>query len=150
MTKTGDEAVDSMFDEFNAVSVRAVNGRRFVAGEETIREMEFAEACEEFVAAKRKWEKIDRRAKAQVGVPDNLCYWFDALEARYQPDKRLWPLFVGKDRSSNQTAVEDTSDSVCSRFGTSLERLAQESKCLSRLALRNVLVCATFESHRRA
>ena len=99
MTKAGDETVDPVFDEIKTVSVRTVNGKRFVADEETIREMEFAEACHALVAAERKWEKIDRIAKAQVGVPDNLCEWFDALEARYQADKRLWLLFVGNDRS---------------------------------------------------
>jgi hypothetical protein len=78
MTKAGDETVDPMFDEIKTVSVRTVNGKRFVADEETIREMEFAEACDALVAAERKWEKIDRIAKAQVGVPDNLCEWFDA------------------------------------------------------------------------
>ena len=61
--------------------------------------MEFAEACDALVAAERKWENIDRIVKAQVGVPDNLCEWFDASEDRYQADKRLWLLFVGKDRS---------------------------------------------------
>jgi hypothetical protein len=62
-------------------------------------EAEFAGACDEYVRAARKFEKLDRVAKAQKGVPDNLCAWFDALEEQYKADKRLWLLFVGADRS---------------------------------------------------
>jgi hypothetical protein len=57
-----DEIIETMFDEVKTVSVRTVNGKRSVGGEETIREMEFAEVCNAFVAAERKLEKIDRRA----------------------------------------------------------------------------------------
>lgn len=96
---TDDETIETMFDEVKTVSVRTVEGKRFVADEAMLAEMEMQEASEALVKAERKWEKIDRRAKAQVGVPDNLCEWFDALEARYQADKRLWLLFVGEDRS---------------------------------------------------
>ncbi len=39
MTKTHDEAVDSMSDEIKTVSMRTVNGRHFVADEETIRKL---------------------------------------------------------------------------------------------------------------
>jgi hypothetical protein len=42
-----------------------------------------------------EFEKLDRIAKAQI--PNNFCAWFDALEAQYQADKRLWLRFVGKD-----------------------------------------------------
>jgi hypothetical protein len=42
-------------------------------------------------------EKLDRIARAQDGIPDNLCEWFDALEEQYKADKRLWLLFVGAD-----------------------------------------------------
>jgi len=61
--------------------------------------MEFAEACDEYVRAAKKFERLDRIAKAQQGIPDNLCEWFDSLEAQYVADRRLWLLFVGKDRS---------------------------------------------------
>jgi hypothetical protein len=65
--------------------------------------MEFAEACEAFVAAETKWAKLDARASARWALPNadpsNLCAYFDALEEKYQADKRLWVLFVGKDRS---------------------------------------------------
>jgi hypothetical protein len=62
-------------------------------------EREFAEACDEYVRAARKFEKLDRIAKAQKGFPINLCAWFDALEEQYQADKRLWLLLVGAERS---------------------------------------------------
>jgi hypothetical protein len=73
--------------------------RRLISDEETLREMDFSEACDEYIRAGRKFEKLDRITKAQKGIPDNLCEWFDALEEQYQADKRLWLLFVGKDRS---------------------------------------------------
>ena len=65
----------------------------------------FAEACDEYVRAARKFEKLDRIAKAQKGIPDNLCAWFDALEEQYQADKRLWLLFVGADRSRRSNLI---------------------------------------------
>jgi hypothetical protein len=70
-----------------------------IATRTTLAEAESAEACDEYVRAPRKFEKLDRRAKAQKGIPDNLCAWFDALEEQYQADKRLWLLFVGADCS---------------------------------------------------
>ena len=81
------------------MSVRTVNGKPFVSDEQTVADMEFAEACDEYIRAAKKFEKLDRIAKAQNGIPDNLCAWFDALEEQYQADKHLWLLFVGKDRS---------------------------------------------------
>jgi hypothetical protein len=105
--KTGDETVDSMFDEVVETTIKAdgtAQVKRLVSDEET----EFAEACDALVAAEKMWAKIDKRAKAQEGIPDNVGEWFDALEARYQADKRLWLLFIGKDRSvrSNRMYVE--------------------------------------------
>jgi len=96
---TDDETIETMFDEVKTVSVRTVEGKRFVADEAMLAEAEFAEACDEYVRAARKFEKLDRIAKAQKGIPDNLCAWFDSLEEQYQADKRLWLLFVGADRS---------------------------------------------------
>jgi hypothetical protein len=52
MTKTGDETVDSMFDEIKTVSMRTVNGRHFVADEETIHEMEA------MAQADKDWDEI--------------------------------------------------------------------------------------------
>lgn len=89
-----------MFDE--VVERRIADGKaqvRTLFDEGDLAAMEFAEACDEYVRAARKFEKLDRIAKAQKGIPDNLCAWFDALEQQYQADKRLWLLFVGADRS---------------------------------------------------
>src|SRR5580704_15181699 len=72
---------------------------------ETLAEAEFAEACDEYVRAARKFEKLDRIAKAQKGIPDNLCAWFDALEEQYKADKRLWLLVVGADRSRRSNVM---------------------------------------------
>ena len=105
--KTGDEAVDSMFDEVVETTIKA-DGSAQVKRLATDEEREFAEACDALVAAEKAWAVIDKRAKAQDGIPDNLCEWFDMLEVRYQADKRLWILFTGEDRSrrSNLMYVE--------------------------------------------
>jgi hypothetical protein len=90
-----------MFDEVIETTIKpdgAAEVKPLATGE-TLAEADFAEACDEYVRAARKFEKLDRIAKAQKGVPDNLCAWFDALEKQYQSDKRLWLLFVGADRS---------------------------------------------------
>ena len=92
--ETFDELVETRISGSGKVTVN-----RRITDEETLAEMEFAEACDEYVRAARKFEKLDRIAKAQKGIPDNLCAWFDALEEQYQADKRLWLLFVGADRS---------------------------------------------------
>lgn len=46
---------------------------RTLSDEGDLSAMEFAEACETLVAAERSLEKIDRRTKAHLGIPDNLC-----------------------------------------------------------------------------
>jgi hypothetical protein len=79
--KTGDETVDSMFDEITETKIApdgTATSKRYATDDGTIREMDFAEACDEYVRAARKFEKLDRIAKAQKGIPDNLCAWFDA------------------------------------------------------------------------
>ncbi len=99
---TDDEIIETMFNEVKTVSVQTSGGKRLVSDEETVREMEFTEAREAFVTAETKWAKLDARASAlwahPASDPRDLCNWFDALEARYQADKRLWELFTGKDR----------------------------------------------------
>lgn len=93
-----------MFDEVKTIRTM-VDGKRHVTDQEALAEMEMREASEAFVAAERRWEKIDARAKAQKGIPENLCEWFDALEGRCQADRRLWLLFVGKDRSQRSNEM---------------------------------------------
>jgi hypothetical protein len=91
-----------IFDELVETKISGdgkVTAKRYITDEETLAEMEMQEASDAFVAAERKFENIDRRAKAQVGIPDNLCEWFDVLEERYQAEKRLWGLFTAGDRS---------------------------------------------------
>ncbi len=65
--------------------------------------MEMREASEALKLAEERWAKLDAKAEKRWAHPDadprNLCEWFDALEARYQADKKLWLLFVGKYRS---------------------------------------------------
>jgi hypothetical protein len=91
--KTGDETVDSKFDEITAVKVEIVNGKPRVTDEQTIAELDFAAACDAMVETEKQWRKLESDPKRDV------CRWFDALEARYQADKRLWLLFTAGDRS---------------------------------------------------
>jgi hypothetical protein len=99
VTVTDDETIETMFDEVKTVSVRTVEGKRFVADGAMLAEMELQEASEALEKAERKFERIDRTAKAQHVVPDNLSEWFDALEERYQAEKRVWQLFTAGERS---------------------------------------------------
>jgi hypothetical protein len=91
-----------MFDTILQTTIKA-DGKAQVKtlfDESDLPAMEFAKACEEeYVRAAKRFEKIDRIAKAQQGIPDNLCEWFDSMEAQYVADKRLWLMFVGADRS---------------------------------------------------
>jgi acyl transferase domain-containing protein len=98
-----DAEIAKLFDEDTTPKVEMVNGKRYISDEQTIREMQFAEACEELVAAEREFAEWDAKATQKWAHPDadpaNLCQWFDALERRYRADKRLWELFTGGDRS---------------------------------------------------
>jgi hypothetical protein len=93
--KTGDETVDSMFDEITETKIApgTATSKRYVTDDETIREMDFVEACDEMVASERRWRKLE------ADPARDACRWFDALEARYQADKKLWLLFTAGDRS---------------------------------------------------
>ena len=96
-----------MFDELILTTIKPDGSAEVnpLATGETFAEAEFAQACEEYVRAAKKFEKLDRIAKAQKGIPDNLCDWFDSLEAQYKSDKRLWLLFVGADRSRRSNLI---------------------------------------------
>jgi len=56
-----------------------------------------AEACEAMVTAEREWKKLEVECK--VDPKADVCAYFDALETRYQTDKRLWELFTAGNRS---------------------------------------------------
>jgi hypothetical protein len=60
-----------MFDELVETKIPGdgkVTVKRYITDEETFAEMDMQGASDAFVAAERKFEKIDRRAKAQVDV----------------------------------------------------------------------------------
>jgi hypothetical protein len=92
---TGDETVDSMFDEIK--EVRMVSGKPFVSDEQQIAELDFKEACRAFVAAEKAFCKAN--ATVRVDSSADVCRWWDLLEARYETEKRVWQLFIGGDRS---------------------------------------------------
>ena len=85
--------------ETHAAPERGATVKRLVSDEETIRQMDFNDACEAFVRAEREWEKQDAIAKRPGARPTDVCKWFDALEERYQTEKRVWLLFTADDRS---------------------------------------------------
>ena len=92
-----DEQIETKIASDGTVTVK------LVSDEETIREMELQEACEELVEAEREFAEWDAKAGKRWAHPDSdpasLCQWFDSLERRHRADKRLWELFVGADRS---------------------------------------------------
>jgi hypothetical protein len=91
-----------MFDEALETHVEPdgkAKFKRLISDEETIRQMDFNYACEAFVRAEREWEKQDAIAKRPGAHPTDVCKWFDALEGRYQTEKRVWILFTAGDRS---------------------------------------------------
>ena len=68
---------------------------RLAAGRlEEIGEIDMREACEAFVAAEQKFNKI-----AAHKMDFDVCAWWDALEERYQCEKRVWTMFIQGDRS---------------------------------------------------
>lgn len=60
-------------------------------------EMDFADACRDFVAAEKAFCKLN--AVVRTDSAKDVCLWFDLLEERYLTEKRMWKLFIGGDRS---------------------------------------------------
>jgi hypothetical protein len=80
-----------------AAKVRRENGKRWISDEQTLAEMEFSEACDALVMAERKFNKLDATVRTDSSA--DVYRWFDALEERYQTEKRVWELFTGGVRS---------------------------------------------------
>src|ERR1700721_2723017 len=110
--KTEDELdteIAKLFDEVTTTKVEMVNGKPRISDGQTLREMQFAEACEERVAAEGEFAEWDSKATQKWAHPDadpaNLCHWFDSLERRYKADRNLWLLFTGGDRSMRSNCL---------------------------------------------
>jgi len=84
-----------MFDEVKVVQM--VNGKPLISDEIQAAELDFAEACEAFILAERKFEKIE--ATVRLDSSASVCEWWDSLEERYECEKRVWELFTAGDRS---------------------------------------------------
>jgi hypothetical protein len=85
-----------------------VNGKRRVTDEETIAQMEreenarrMEEACGMFLAAERRFEKLNSHPDKVTDPKVNLAWW-DCLEQVYEREKVVWRLFVGA-----QPTIED-------------------------------------------
>ena len=104
-----DANIAKLFDEDTTPKVEMVNGKPHISDEQTLREMQFAEACEELVAAEGEFAEWDAKATQKWAHPDadpaNLCHWFDSLERRYKADRNLWLLFTGGDRSMRSNCL---------------------------------------------
>jgi hypothetical protein len=95
--KIGDETVDSMFDEIEINTVQMVKGKPLISDEVQAAELDFAEACEAFILAEQKFEKIEATVKLRDS--GSVCEWWDRLEERYVCEKKVWRLFTAGDRS---------------------------------------------------
>jgi len=84
-----------MLDEIKTVQM--VNGKPLISDEIQVAELDFAEACEDFIKAERKFNKIE--ATVRLNSSASVCEWWDSLEERYKCEKRVWELFTAGDRS---------------------------------------------------
>jgi hypothetical protein len=82
--KTEDELdaeIAKLFDEITTTKVEMVNGKPRISDEQTLREMQFAEACEELVAAEQEFAEWDAKATKKWAHPDadpaNLCHYIE-------------------------------------------------------------------------
>jgi hypothetical protein len=89
-----------MFDEVIETKIAPdgkITAKRLVTDEETIAELEFAEACRSFVVAEKRWKTLD--ATVRLDSSADVCEWWDRLEERYVCEKKVWRLFTARDRS---------------------------------------------------
>ncbi len=68
---------------------------KLITDEETLEQMELAEASIALANAEANWHKLHH------GTPKITVAHWEALEARYEADQRLWKLFTQGDRSLN-------------------------------------------------
>jgi hypothetical protein len=88
-----------MFDEEIATTIKpdGTAGVKHSPAEQTIVELDFQTACYQFVKAEKKFNKLNLTIRLHAST--DVCDWFDALEARYLAEKKLWELFTGGHRS---------------------------------------------------
>jgi len=85
-----------MFDEEIATLIKAdgmVEQKRWVT-EDTLQSEAMDDACRAFVAAERKFQKLNANSGCVTDPRLNLEWW-DSLELLYRTDKTVWRLFVG-------------------------------------------------------
>jgi len=101
MKKTGDETVDSMFDEEVETRIAPDGKVEVMLVSPSAEEMEEAQAA--FLVAQRKFRALEGDPEAVTDKLKNLRWW-NALEVLYECDHRLWELFCGPDRSPRSNA----------------------------------------------
>jgi hypothetical protein len=83
--KTGDDTVDSMFDEEIATTIKP-------DGSAEIKERgEFQRACDQFVFAQRRFNRIDLHVRTDNAT--DAGEWFGALKQKFATEEKLWELF---------------------------------------------------------
>lgn len=95
----------NMFDEEIATTIRedgTAEQKRWLT-EDVLQSEEMAEVQAAFLVAEKKFRTLDSDPEVVTDKLKNLQWW-NALEALYVADRRLWQLFTGEDRSvkSNQ------------------------------------------------
>jgi hypothetical protein len=87
-----------MFDEIETTIRRDGTAEvKHTPAEETIAELDFQTACDQFVKAEKNFHKLDLTVRLHASA--DACDWFDALEARYLAEKKVWEIFTGGHRS---------------------------------------------------
>jgi hypothetical protein len=98
-----------MFDEEIATVIKADGTfeQKHWLTEDTLQAKAMHEACEMFLTAERKFQKLNANPDC-VTDPNLNMRWWDALEFVYQRERVVWRLFVGPqaDPASNRQYAE--------------------------------------------
>jgi hypothetical protein len=91
--KTGDETVDSMFDELISTTIKPDGTVEEVSTADHQAEA-MREACGMFLTAERRFQKLSSHPDV-VTNPAINARWREALKDVYEKARTVWRLFVG-------------------------------------------------------
>jgi hypothetical protein len=98
MTKTGDETVDSMFDEIVETKITADGGVEVNLVSPNAEETEFMDAAMAYAQAERRRVRLSRRKEA-------TCEEWDSIDKVHCCEKKLYALFTEGDRSMRMNGM---------------------------------------------
>ena len=94
-----------MFDEEIATLIKSdgTTEQKRMLTEDTLQGEAMYQACEMFLTAERKFQKLNANPDCVTDAKLNMRWW-DALESVYQRERVVWRLFVGPqpDPASNR------------------------------------------------